>query len=170
MGRLRSALVTVIVIGTGALLGACGGEQETQAGSAATAEPSAGCTNQQSIARVKGFADALRTADLDALERYWGDRFKWFSVTIGHSNGSREHFVAYSPRKARRYIREQDGLPIRLTEIKVLDKYQGKRGVAIEGRWLSGKKIFGKTEFICSSPQVRVWSMGVNPPGPLQSR
>lgn len=167
---MRAALATLAAIAAGPVLLGCGGEQESQA--AATAdEPRAGCGKRTTVARVEDFADALRTADLAALKVYWGDRFKWFSVTIGsRSSGTRDHFVAYKPKNALRYIREQNGLPMRLTDVKPTDKSSRSRGAAVEGRWGARRKIFGKTDLICSSPQVRVWSMGVNPPGLLSSK
>ena len=102
MSRVRSAIAIALLIGVGALLIAWDGEQETQAATAAPAavEPQAGCTRKQAIERVKDFGDVLRTADLGALEVYWGGRFKWFSVTIGHSNNPQDHSIAFSPRKA----------------------------------------------------------------------
>ena len=150
---------------------ASGGESgEAQAEAGAGAPVVTGCTSSQVEERAQQFARAIREADLDALDVFWGDRFKWFSVTIGRSKGKWDHFVAYSPRKALRYIREQDGLPIRLTEFDVTEKYRGSRGVGYEGGWGSTKILLGKGDLICGSPEVRVWSMGVNPPGLLRAR
>lgn len=165
MGRASKALSIAVILGAIALFVARDGGTDTQASAGTAAEPRAGCTERQATERVQDFSEALRTADLDALKIYWGDRFKWFSVGTVHSDHTKENFLARSPREALRYISEQDGLPMRLTKIDVNAKYKGSRGMGYEGRWGSRRIIIGKADLICSSPEIRVWSMAVNPPG-----
>jgi hypothetical protein len=144
------------------LLIACDSHQGTEASvSGVTTEPITGCSERRSVARVHDFAEALRTADLDALKVYWGSRFKWFSVTIVRRDGAKNNFAAFSPEKALRYAREKDGLPLRLKAVQTGDRYQGSRGVGYQGRWGSGN-VVGKGDLLCSSPQIRVWSMAVH--------
>lgn len=76
------------------------------------------CDREGVELRMEQFADALANADVRTLRRLWGEGFKWFSVTIARKGGDRrQHFVAYSPARAMRYVQRKSGLPLRFDEV-----------------------------------------------------
>lgn len=95
---------------------------------------------------------------------------EWFSITKtkdaeGETRGERVwHFVAYRRSKGLRWVKRRDGLPIEITEINGGSRKDGKRGHAVfnyKGVWNDTDLIRGKGDMLCSSPQIRVWSMAI---------
>ena len=122
---------------------------------------------------------ALNAADTETLRKFWkeeeeglrNDRrahargtFKWFSLTDSPSPAHKDHFAAFSPRRALRYVRKRRGFRLQLTEVRGHALYQG-RWVLDDGRSF---QVIGKGVILCKErkrPLIQVWSMGVAEPG-----
>ncbi|MGH8956876.1 MAG: hypothetical protein ACRDVF_17885 [Microbacterium sp.] len=124
---------------------------------------------------------ALNAADTEALRAFWregreglkNDRrghargtFKWFSPSDSPSPTHADHFAAFQPRRALRYVQKRRGFRLQLTEVA------GTRGVRYRGMWVlddgSTYQVLGKGEILCKGrrrPLIRVWSMRVAAPG-----
>jgi len=154
-----AALLAPLVIASGD--GGSSGAEARQAVVVTRDDPDApsGCRPRAVGERLVDFAEALRTADTEALRQFWGSRFKWFSVT---GPGRERHFVAYRRGTALRYIRRKDGLPITLSEADVdFEGYAGAN-MAYGGAW--GARELpqdGKGFLLCNKPTIRVWSMAI---------
>lgn len=127
------------------------------------------------------FNRALNAADTRTLRRIWkeerdglrNDRgphargtFRWFSITNSPSPTHEDHFAAFQPRRAVRYVGKREGFRMQLTEVS---------GGAIQGLWISDDgrtyEVLGKADFRCKRRPflIRVWSMAVHELGTFSS-
>ena len=77
---------------------------------------------------------------------------------------SENHFAAFSPRRALRYVRKRRGFRLQLTEVSGHALYQGL-WVLDDGHAF---QVIGKGTILCKErkrPLIKVWSMGVAEPG-----
>jgi len=134
---------------------------------ASAAPPPAGCSKSEVEARVQAFAAALREPDLAQLRAIWAEpRFKWFSVFRRESGRTKWKFAAFKKAKALRWVEQQGGVPIRITEVRggtSAPKAQGHSGFSYEGRW-HGHRFQGKGDMLCQTPEIRVWSAAIAKP------
>ena len=124
--------------------------------------------------RLMEFTDALRDVDEDALARFWGEGFKWFSVTPQRATRALpRHFVAYGREAAIRQLRAWRGVRIRLDQLEVAGRAGGAGAdVVYSGSWRGtgiapGERLamHGKGFVACGSETIAVWSMAVAAPG-----
>ena len=139
----------------------------------------AGCRPQRVGHRLIRFNTALNAADAETLRRFWVERndygrdrgpfakgsFRWFSITDSPSPGHKEHFVAFQPRRAVRYVREHRGFRLQLTEVSVGSGKDLDHGLGFQGNWVlqdgTTYEVGGKGEIRCRTGWIKVWSMGV---------
>jgi hypothetical protein len=193
---MRKALVTTLF--TGVVLVAVASDDDGAAradGSAVNPAPRdvvvtedsgrgrAGCRPHRVGRRLVRFNTALNAADTDTLRRFWVERndyardrgpfakgsFRWFSISNSPSAGHKEHFVAFQPRRAIKYVRNHRGFRLQLTEVSVGSGKGLDHGLGITGTWVlddgTRYEVLGKGAMRCRTGWIKVWSMAVQPLG-----
>jgi len=124
--------------------------------------------------RLIAFANAMDTNSVAELKRFWGRGFRWFSVTVGRRHEKRRHFAAFDQRRALGYADRRRSFPLRLAEVEInsYDRHPSEAHLGYQGTWVSAshlRAVIGKGVISCTDPTIRVWSMGVAPPGESNS-
>lgn len=137
----------------------------------------AACRPERVARRLMAFTAALRDVDEDALARFWGEGFEWFSVTPREpTRALPRHVVAYGREGAIRQLRDWRGARIRLDQLEVAVRPGGAGAdVVYSGTWMGTGvapaerlDMHGKGFVACESQTIAVWSMAVAAPGEEQ--
>lgn len=134
----------------------------------------AACRPGSVARRLMEFTEALRDVDEDALARFWGEGFEWFSVTPRRpTRALPRHFVAYGREEAIRQLRAWRGARIRLDQLQVAVRPAGAGAdIVYSGAWMGTGiapaerlDMHGKGFVACDSRTIVVWSMAIAAPG-----
>lgn len=126
------------------------------------------CTPDEARAIVEGFLDAYNRGEQQALAKYFGRKFKWYSAT----NAGEPHFVSYHADGALEYLERRHGLGerLKLREFHVSDP-AGRAPRDLVNFWYILERTFegktyravGKGAMDCEAREIFVWSIGGEP-------
>lgn len=131
-----------------------------------------GCRPRAVAERLLAFIDALNKKDASRVATFFGQGFRWFSIT-GSPGATQGHFTAYSRRDAVRYVTQRGDFNLALRSVEVGSPAGPERGdfgfELVWGKAINGQEerwqVVGKGAINCATREIDVWSMAVRPHG-----